>query len=95
MNDIFYFIREEDLANYADDNTPCLIENEIETLISIIEKDASILIKWFNDNYLKLNEDKCKLLITKYNDNVSAKTSSEIITANESVKLLGIIIDNS
>ena len=45
MNDIFYFIREEDLANYPDDNTPYAIENEIETLISIIEKDASILIK--------------------------------------------------
>ena len=83
MNDI----REEDLANYADDNTPYAIENEIETLISIIEKDASILIKWFNDNYLKLNEDK-------HNDNVSAKIGSEIITASESVKLLGIIIDN-
>ena len=75
MNDIFYFITEEDLANYADDNTPYAIENEIETLISIIEKDASILIKWFND-YLKLNEDKCKLLITKHNDNVSAKIGS-------------------
>ena len=94
MNDIVYFIREEDLANYADDNTPYAIENEIETLISIIEKDASILIKWFKDNYLKLNEDKCKLLITKHNDNVSAKIGSEIITASESVKLLGIIIDN-
>ena len=94
MNDIFYFIREEDLANYADDNTPYATENEIETLISIIEKDASILIKWFNDNYLKLNEDKCKLLITKHNDYVSAKIGSEIITASESVKLLGIIIDN-
>ena len=93
MNDIFYFIREEDLANYADVNTPYAIENEIETL-SIIEKDASILIKWFNDNYLKLNEDKCKLLITKHNDNVSAKIGSEIIMASESVKLLGIIIDN-
>ena len=95
MNDIFYFISEEDLANYPDDNTPYAIENEIETLISIIEKDASILIKWFNDNYLKLNEDKCKLLITKHNnDNVSAKIGSEIITASESVKLLVIIIDN-
>ena len=94
MNDIFYFIREEDLANYADDNTPYTIENEIETLTRIIEKDAFILIKWFNDNYLKLNEDKCKLLITKHNDNVSAKTGSEIIMGSESVKLLGIIIDN-
>ena len=86
MNDIFYFIREEDLANRTDDNTPYAIENEIETLISIIEKDASILIKWSNDNYLKLNEDKCKLHITKHNDNISTQIVSEIKTASESIK---------
>ena len=34
-------VREDDPANYADDNTPYVIANEIETLISIIEKDAS------------------------------------------------------
>ena len=43
---------------------------------------------------IKLNEDKCKLLITKHNDNVSAKIGSEIITASDSVKLLGITIVN-
>ena len=94
MNDIFYFIREGDLANYADDNAPYAIANDAQGLISIIENDYSILIKWFNDNYLKLNEDKCKLLITKHNDNVSAKIGSEIITASGSVKLLGVTIDN-
>ena len=94
MNDIFYFIREGDLTNYADVNTPYAIANDAQALISIIENDSSILIKWFNDNYLKLNEDKCKLLITKHNDNVSAKIGSEILTASGSVKLLGVTIDN-
>ena len=93
MNDIFY-IREGDLANYADDNTPYAIANDAQALINIIENDSSILIKWFNDNYLKLNEDKCKLLIAKHNDNVSAKIGSEILTASGSVKLLGVTIDN-
>ena len=49
----FTSLEKEDLTNYADDNTPCVIKSEIEPLISFIEKDASILIKWFNDNYLK------------------------------------------
>ena len=55
MNDIFYFTREGELANYADDNTPYAIANDAQALISNIENDSSILIKWFNDNYLKLN----------------------------------------
>ena len=28
-------------------------------LDSLIDNDASILITWFRDNYLKMNEDKC------------------------------------
>ena len=35
----------------------------LKTLISIIEKDASILRKWLNDNYLKLNEDNVNCLL--------------------------------
>ena len=35
----------------------------------------------FNDNYLKLNEDKCKLLIAKDNDNVSAEIGYEILVS--------------
>ena len=38
MNDIFYFIREEDLANYADGNTPYAIKNEIEGHIVLLKK---------------------------------------------------------
>ena len=94
LNDIFYFIDKTKLTNYADDNTPYAIELSIETLINSLEHDTSILIKWFRDNYLKLNADKCHLLITKHSNDVSVNVEDEIIIGSQSVKLLGVTIDN-
>ena len=67
----------------------------MDALVDIIENDASILIKWFRENYLKMNEDKCHLLITNQeNKSVSAIIGKETIKNSESAKLLGITIDN-
>ena len=96
INDIFFFTRETDIANYADDNTPYTIENNVDSVIKTLENDATILIKWFDDNYLKMNEDKCHLLLTTHKDEyTSATIGSETIINSQSVKLLGITIDNS
>ena len=57
-------------------------------------KLQSILIKWFNDNYFKMNLDKCQLLITNHEEDVSATIEGEIIKCKKSIKLLGINIDN-
>ena len=96
INDIFYFVDEKDIANYADDNTPYAIDTNIESLINTIENDASILMKWFQDNYLKMNEDKCHLLITNQNDScISVNIGNETISNRNSEKLLGITIDNN
>ena len=49
---------------------------------------------WFDNNFLKLNADKCKLLVTKHEDEVSITLDKEVIKGNKKVKLLGIKIDN-
>ena len=94
INDIFYFITEINVANYADDNTPYAINESIENIINILESNSSTLIKWFNDNYLKMNTDKCHLLITNHDDDVTAKIGNDIIHGSKFVKLLGVKIDN-
>ena len=42
-----------------------------------------------------MNVDKCHLLITKYDNNVSATIDGHTISSSKSVKLLGIQIDNN
>ena len=94
INDIFCFINETELTNYADDNTPYDINSNIEKLIESLENDSSILVKCFFDNYLVVTTDKSHLLITKYHDNVSISVYREIIKASDKVKLLGVTIEN-
>ena len=86
---------EMNVANYADDNTPYAIETNITSLVEDIETDADILIKWLRDNYLKMNEDKCHLIITNQEDGcISANIGKENIANSKSEKLLGITIDS-
>ena len=95
INDIFFIVNEQNLTNYADDNTPYAIDSNIDAIINNLVKDTSILIKWFNDNYFKMNADKCHLLITKHKENVSATIDGHTIPASKSVTLLGVQIDNN
>ena len=66
INDIFFFLSESDIASYADDTTPYSIDSNIDSLMYVLEVDTNILIKWFENNYLKLNTDKCHLLVSNY-----------------------------
>ena len=94
INDIFYFVDEDNITNYADDTTPYSIAANVETVISNLEIDSSVLLRWFEDNLFKLNADKCKLLITNHDAEITIKVGSETIIDQKSVKLLGIKLDN-
>ena len=95
INDMFYIVNGSNLANYADDNTPYVIDSNIESIVNNLVHDTQILIKWFNDNYFKMNIDKCHLIITKHEDNIFANIGGHILPALKSVKLLGVQIDNN
>ena len=52
-------------------------------------------MKWFRDNYLKMNENICHLLITNQEDDcIAAIIGNESIRNRKSEKLLGITIDS-
>ena len=93
MNDIFYFVRES-IINYADDTTPYSIKSNYDELIEALEVDSGTLLEWFKINFFKVNADKCKLLISNKDNGFSMDIEGEIIVCEQSVKLLGIKIDN-
>ena len=82
------------ISPYADDNPPFDMEPNIKALIVTLEVNTSILVKWFDDNYLKMNADKCHLLICNHSDELSVSIDNEIILGSKEVKLLGVTIDN-
>ena len=61
--DLFFIIEDTDIASYADDNTPYVIADNIDGVIKSLEEASEILFKWFNDNLMKINANKCHLLV--------------------------------
>ena len=96
INDLFLQIAKVDISNYADDTTLFTSDRDISRLISRLESDSALSSKWFHDNYMKLNEDKCHLitLSTNHADAISVKIGSSTIHESDQKELLGVIIDN-
>ena len=94
INDIFFFLNNSNIANYADDTTPYSIDTTLDALLDSLQSDINTLTKWFHDNYLKLNADKCHLLVANHNKDVRINVQNEVIECENSVKLLGVTIDN-
>ena len=95
INDIFLFTKVTKITNYADDNTPYVCGPNVTNVINKLESDSILLLKWFRDNGMKPNEDKCKLLISKTDDKIALLVGSQIVNSSHNEKLLGITIDNN
>ena len=63
LADLFFTLNNIEIANYADDTTPYSVSDDIDDLISSLEKSSKDLLKWFDDNLMKSNPDKCHLLV--------------------------------
>ena len=60
-------MKETDIASYADDNTSYFIADNIDGVIKSLEEASEILFKWLYDNLMKINADKCHLLVSTNN----------------------------
>ena len=91
--DMFFAMNDIDFASYADDNTPYVSSGSIEDVIRILENDSIKLFKWFSDNIMKANKNKCHLVVSS-NKHVSMKLDNTEIEYNNCERLLGVKIDS-
>ena len=93
MANLFFVLNKIDIANYADDNRSYTSSNDVNGLIKSSEEAFKKLFKWFDDNLMKSNSDKCHLLVST-NDNVVIKIGNFRIENTKRERLLGIQFDN-
>ena len=94
INDIFSFANHAQICNYADDTTVFACHSDLGIVIRQLENDCSVIVKWFSDNYLKLNDEKCHLMI--FGDKgteIKIKIGNSEIKESDYEKLLGITFD--
>ena len=85
-------MKEADFSSFADDNTPYRTADTIEEVIKLLERDSTMLFKWFSDNQMKANISKYHLLVNK-KDEVVINLGETEIKNSEYEKLLGIKFD--
>ena len=64
-NDLFFFLKDVGICNFADNTTTYISDESLENVLKSHEKNSMLAICWFEDNYMKLNTDKCCLIVSQ------------------------------
>ena len=96
LNDLSYIAESTNVCNFADDTTFYACDRDVNSLINRLEHDSYLTIEWFENNSMKLNQDKCHLLVSGFKyENVWAKIGKTKIWESKKQKLLGVEIDRT
>ena len=93
LADLFLIHSDIDIANFADDNTPYLSAENVEDVIESIERASVSLFRWFENNLLKGNADKCHFLVSTSQE-VSLNVNNFKIKNSDYEKRLGVKFDS-
>ena len=52
--------------NFAEDTTTYISNENSENVLKLLEENSLLTIRWFKNNYMKLNTDKCRLIVSGY-----------------------------
>ena len=91
--DMFFSLNNHEIASYADDNTHNVTCDTIESMIASLEKIAKDIFKWFKDNEMQGNTDKCHVLIST-SQKLHVNIGTLQIENSKYEKLLGVNNDS-
>ena len=94
LSDLFYLTESTEVCNFADDTTFFACDKDLKTLITRLEHDSHLATERFESNYMKLNQDKCHLLVSECkHKNIWARIGEVKIWESTKQKLLEAVID--
>ena len=66
----------------------------LNDVLNLLEQESTILIEWFRDNFMTLNQGKCHLLVSRHkHESVFANIGETRLWEEYCAKLFGIQID--
>lgn len=92
LSGLFLIIDETEFASYADENTLCDARNTIKDVILPLQLSFKNVFKWFTDNEMQGNSEKCHLILTT-DEPVEMQVGQSLIKRVNFEKLLHIKID--
>ena len=95
INDLFLFMTETDICNFADDNTLYACDSSLQNVLNRLKIDLENINNWFAHNSLIANASKFQLMFLGVKDqNIDLNISNIKLSAKSEVELLGITIDS-
>ena len=91
--DLLLILDNNYFASYADDNTPCTINQNTDSVTKSLDKLYISLLSWFKGNQRKLSLGKFHLIFSG-TENVKINLDDVTIRNSKKGKLFGIIFDN-
>ena len=64
LNDLVFLPEYTDVCIFADDTTFHACDKDLNSLINRLEHNNLLAIEWFENNYMKINQDKCHLIVS-------------------------------
>ena len=55
---------QHEACNFADYTTFYVYDKDLNIFINRLEHDTALTFVWFENNFMKLNQDKCQLLVS-------------------------------
>ena len=91
LNDLFFILKNTEICNFADDTTLHACDTNLDELLMCLEHDTVLAVCWFESNYMKLNTDKCHLIISgNKHESLWTDIWNDKIWESNNVKLLGV-----
>ena len=92
LHDHFYLT---EMTNW-NDTTFYEYDKDLNTLINRLEHDPALAVEWFENNFMKLNQGKCHLLVSgQKHKTVWAKVGETKVWESNKQKLLVVLIDRN
>ena len=93
MYDLFLIVNDIDFANYADNNTPFVFDNNPIEVLKCLEDVSDKCFELFSNNQMIANPGKCHFLTSPMTP-ISINIKGYVINNSLYEKLLGVTIDS-
>ena len=90
MNDLFYFVKQGNLFNYADDNSVSVNHEELNVVSCLLQAEVEVALQWFSENGMQANPVKFQGILL-----IGNKDGSDFKSICKSITALGICIDEN
>ena len=94
INDLFLFIKETEICNFADDNTIYVCDSSIETVKCKLISEVKNITNWLQLNSLVANPSKFQIMFLGVKNLVKLEINGKQLSSKNDITLLGITIDN-